>query len=149
MKNLIIIAIAFFSINAIAQDKQTDQQKKDMMATQEMRQKMTPEESAQVQTKKMTLHLDLTEEQQKQVYKILIEEAKERDAKRDAKQAQQLKNAEAKKDQNLEMQNARLDNQKQLKEKMKAVLTTEQFEKFDAMMEIRQDNKAEMKKMKE
>ena len=41
---------------------------------------MTPEQVAELQTKKMTLDLDLTANQQKEVKALLLEEAKKREA---------------------------------------------------------------------
>lgn len=148
MKNLLMIAIAFLTINATAQE---NNQKKAMTAKKEMQQSMTPEQTAELQTKKMTLHLDLTDKQQVQVQQILLDEAKQRDSKREAKQAQQAKVADAKvsQDEKLKMQNDRLDHQIEFKRKMKTVLDPEQYKKFEEMMGERQANKGQMKKMQD
>ncbi len=71
MKKILLIALALISIEGIAQQRMQRPERKDM--TQNMS-SLTPEESAGLQTKRMTLQLDLNKFQQKEIYKINLEE---------------------------------------------------------------------------
>ena len=98
---------------------------------------MTPEEIAKIQTKKMTLELDLNESQQKQVNALLLEEARNRAEKKEA--YNKIKdNAEAKaaltKEDRVKMMNERLDNQIAMKAKMKNILNADQYAKWEQKM---------------
>lgn len=133
MKNLIIIAIALVTIQGIAQG-----QKKEGPNNQERTQRMndlTPEEAANLHTKKMTLHLDLNDKQQKAIYKINLENATLRNERKAAfkskKESGQVEKPS--KEQRLAMQNAKLDHQIANKAKMKTILTADQFSKWEQM----------------
>ncbi len=131
MKKLIIIAIALIAIQGIAQGE-----KKQRPNNQERSQRMndlTPEESATLKTKKMTLHLDLNEKQQKDIYKINLENAtkrKEMMATMKAKKESGQMEKPSKEDR-LKMMNAKLDYQIATKAKMKSILNADQFAKWE------------------
>lgn len=131
MKKLIIIAIALISIQGIAQGE-----KKQGPSNQERSQRMndlTPDEAATLQTKKMTLHLDLSEKQQKDIYKINLENATKRKdmmaAMKAKKESGQMEKPS--KENRLAMQNAKLDHQIATKAKMKSILNADQFAKWE------------------
>jgi periplasmic protein CpxP/Spy len=133
MKKLIIIAIALVSLQGIAQG-----QKKDRPNNQERTQRMdnlTPDEAANLQTKKMTLHLDLNDKQQKEIYKLNLENATKRQEMKAAYKAKKDSGEMQKpsKEQRLAMQNAKLDHQIAMKAKMKTILNADQFSKWEKM----------------
>ncbi|MEZ4793113.1 MAG: hypothetical protein R2783_06530 [Gelidibacter sp.] len=150
MKNLLMIAVALVTISATAQERKKEAHKGEMKDRMEMREDMTPEELAKLQTKKMTLHLDLSEKQQTEVEKLLLEEAKTRKAKMESLKAKKEAGAEKpSKEERLKMANDRLDHQIEMKKKMKAILTPEQYDKFDKIQSKRgamRGKKDEMKK---
>ncbi|SFZ93268.1 hypothetical protein SAMN05428642_10335 [Flaviramulus basaltis] len=131
MKKLILIAIAFIGMQAIAQDapKETprnhDRSKKMM--------NLSAEEIATLQTKKMTLHLDLNKSQQAKIQKMNFENA--------TKRKEMMANFKAKKESGelkkptdedrFKMKNAKLDHQIAMKAKMKDILNEEQFAKWE------------------
>lgn len=130
MKKLIIIAIAFIAIQATGQERQREHRNK------ERGQKMmnlSAEEMATLQTKKMTLHLDLNESQQAKIQKINLENATKRKAMMEARKAKKESgNAEKpSKEERLTMVNARLDHQIATKAKMKDILNEEQYAKWE------------------
>jgi periplasmic protein CpxP/Spy len=134
MKKLCIIAIAFITLQATAQDQKPALTKSKV---ERVKSDMTPEEIAQIQTKKMTLELDLNESQQKQVNALLLEEARNRAEKKEA--YNKIKdNAEAKaaltKEDRVKMMNERLDNQIAMKAKMKNILNADQYAKWEQKM---------------
>ncbi|TBN00857.1 hypothetical protein EYD45_13605 [Hyunsoonleella flava] len=101
---------------------------------------MSPEDMATLQTKKMTLALDLTDAQQEDIYEINLENAKlrkahmaERKAKRESGEVQKPT-----KEQRLEMANKRLDHMIEVKAKMKNILNDEQYTRWERMMAKRQ-----------
>ncbi|MGY0393161.1 hypothetical protein ACW5R3_11470 [Bizionia sp. KMM 8389] len=130
MKKLILIALALVTIQMSAQDKKRMHDKGDRS---EQMSKHTPEEIAELQTKKLTLSLDLTEEQQAQVLALNTKNAKERQAKMDARKEKQ-ENEEAKKptdEERLAMKNEMLDKQIATKQEMKKILNDEQYKKWE------------------
>ena len=81
----------------------------------EKRPELAPEQWAALQTKKMTLALDLDSKQQKAVEKLMRHEAKERQYKKAQSFTRQL---------------ARLDQQIEHKSAMKAILNDSQYEQW-------------------
>ncbi|MBT8205309.1 MAG: hypothetical protein KJP14_04300 [Eudoraea sp.] len=96
---------------------------------------MTPEQLATLKTKKLTLALDLTEVQQKEIQKLTLEQAKLRESKRSEMQEKRKADPEARpsKEERYEHQLARLDEMIAHKAKMKDVLTEVQFEKWERL----------------
>ncbi len=146
MKNLLMIALAVFTLQATAQENKKEARKGEMKERMEARQDMSPEDMAKLQTKKMTLHLDLTEKQQVEVEKILLAEAKDRKAKMEEfkEKKEKAEGEKPSKEDRLKMMNEKLDHQIEMKKKMKAILNAEQYEKYDKMQSSRQGKKKEM-----
>lgn len=116
MKKLVLIAIALISLQAVAQN-----QDKKQMDT------FSPEEMATIQTKKMTLLLDLNESQQMAIQKINLENAIARKARMEAR------NSEKPSPENrAESVNTRLDQRIAMNAKMKKILNDEQYAKWEA-----------------
>ncbi len=123
MKNVILILTALVSLNGFAQKRGAE--------------KLSPEQMATLQTKKMTLDLDLNENQQTKVYQLNFENATNRQLKRGEAKALRA-NGEPKKltsEEQYAMQIGRLDHQIAQKEKMDAILNKDQFTKWEQMQE--------------
>jgi len=133
MKKLILIALALVTIQVSAQNRKQEFRKGDRPEKGQRMSDFTPEEMAQLQTKKMTLTLDLTEAQQKKIEKLNLENAKDRKAKMEARQAQMRdgKSEKPSKEERLKIINERLDKQIEMKQKMKKILDEEQLEKWE------------------
>ena len=133
MKKLILIALALVTIQVSAQNRKQEFRKGERMEKGQRMSDFTPEEMAQLQTKKMTLTLDLTEAQQKKIEKLNLENAKDRKAKMEARQAQMRdgKSEKPSKEERLKIINERLDKQIEMKQKMKKILDEEQLEKWE------------------
>jgi selenocysteine-specific translation elongation factor len=96
----------------------------------EMRkEKLTAEQRTELQVKKMTLSLDLNAQQQKEMAKILAEKNAKRDAMVKDRQAKTNKQKPTR-DERFAMQKQHLDEQIAMKERVKKILTPEQFEKW-------------------
>lgn len=130
MKSLVVIAIAFSTLSVNAQERRQERKVNDHK--KEIMKDLTPEEVANLKTKKLRLKLDLTDMQQKKVESILLEQAVERQNKRKAHQNKKEKDKPSK-EEFLKMQNARLDSKIEMKQKMKDILTEEQYAKFEKM----------------
>lgn len=127
MKKIMILALVFISLNTFAQQKKGDSQRKDRKEMRMQRTDLTPEQQATLLTKKMTLNLDLSENQQKEVYNLNIAQAKERQANReDFKKAKEAGQRPTE-DERYNRMITQLDNQILFQNKMKSILKSEQY----------------------
>jgi hypothetical protein len=130
MKKLIIAAILMTGMASVAQDKPA-------LVKKEKMEQLTPAQRNELHLKKMALELGLNETQQKEMSTIINEQS----AKREAAKADRQKKIESGKkptaDERFAMQNKRLDEQIATKERVKKILTPEQFEKWEKMKQKR------------
>ena len=127
MRKLIVLAVLMAGITAMAQKPERERGQRGDMRD------MTPEQMATLQTKQMTLALDLTEAQQKQIQSLNLDNAKKRAEKMNEMKAKR-ESGEAKKlssEERYAMKTAMLDRQIAQKEKMKKILNNEQYEKWE------------------
>ncbi|MGB6154137.1 MAG: hypothetical protein WBG48_19290 [Pricia sp.] len=127
MKKAIVVLLCLVGMTAVAQkgEKQQRDDKNDM----------TPEQMATLKTKKMTLALDLTDAQQKQIQSLNLENAKSRVARREERKARK-EDDQAKRptsDEHFAMQNKRLDQMIAHKAQMKDILSEEQYSQWEKM----------------
>lgn len=94
---------------------------------------MTPEQMATLHTKKMTLALDLSDNQQGKIYQMNLGNAQLRKEKMEERKSRIENEARQKptSDERFAKQNQHLDHQIAQKEKVKQILTSEQFEKWE------------------
>lgn len=127
MKKILMVILVMATISATAQDQNMKSKRGDMID-------LSPDQVATLQTKKMTLALDLNESQQAKVKTILTRDATARKAKMEERKASK---DEGKKimtsEEKYAKQNERLDYQIARKEEMKSILTADQFEKWEKM----------------
>jgi hypothetical protein len=98
-------------------------------------QNQTPAERANLQTKRMTLHLDLTDGQQKSVNALLLKQNEQRsksfaEAKKNKEAGKQLTDAER-----YQLQVSRLDSQIAFQKEMKSILNEKQYEQWKTQRE--------------
>jgi periplasmic protein CpxP/Spy len=153
MKKLVVIAIALASLQAIAQNHKAEQRKGERKENVYKLNDFSPEQIATLKTKKMTLHLDLTEAQQRDIQKINVANAKERKAKMEARKKMRKSGTTVKPstEERFNMMNERLDKQIAYKKQIQAILSKEQFEKFKKgskhkQMKQRKQNKQRSKR---
>jgi len=110
---------------------------------------MTPEQVATLQTKKLNLILDLTEDQQLEIQKTNLENVQRRRAKieeyKATKEASESKKHTS--EERFNIQNERLDRKIAEKEKMKQLLSKEQFKKWE-MLNVKKSRSKRSKKGK-
>lgn len=143
MKKIILIVLALVTIQVSAQERKQEFRKGERKERIKKFKDFSPEEVAELQTKRMTLDLDLTSSQQKQIQKLNLENAIDRKAKMEERQAQMKDGNKEKpsKEDRLKMMNERLDKQIEMKQKMAKILNSDQMEKWEKMKNRKQVQK--------
>ncbi len=130
MQKLILIAIAFIGLQATAQ--QQGKQAPNRAERGEKMMNLSADDMATLQTKKMTLHLDLNESQQKEIQNINLENAKTRKAHMEDRKAKKEDGVEKPtQEDRMQMMHAMLDHKIEMKAKMKSILNAEQYAKWE------------------
>lgn len=149
MKKILIIAVALLAFQVTAQEQQRERSNKQGKSLKMM--DLSAEDAAALQTKKMTLHLDLNKSQQAEIKKINLENATKRKAMMAERKARK-KSGEIQKptqEQRLEMLNTKLDRKIAMKAKMKNILDKEQYAKWEkAQMQNTKNGKNKKKGLK-
>lgn len=117
MKKIMFTLMIFASLSVFAQEKMN----------------LTPEQSATLRTKEMTLQLDLNDAQQKQVFELNEKLA----IKRAQARVERTERKELTDEQRYEMRIARLDEMIAVKKEMKGILNEKQYEKWEVTMKDR------------
>ena len=143
MKKIILIVLALVTIQVSAQERKQEFRKGERKERIKKFKDFSPEEVAELQTKRMTLDLDLTSSQQKQIQKLNLENAIDRKAKMEERQTQMKDGNKEKpsKEDRLKMMNERLDKQIEMKQKMAKILNSDQMEKWEKMKNRKQVQK--------
>ncbi|WP_034061690.1 hypothetical protein [Lacinutrix jangbogonensis] len=134
MKKLLIVALALFALQVTAQDKKHNKSELRQEKMEHIK-NMDPQEMGKLQAKKMTLALDLTQEQQNNVEKLNIKNAELRKAGMEKRMALKDSNKKPSQEEKLKMENKKLDHQIATKREMKKILNEEQYEKYSKMVE--------------
>lgn len=126
MKKLFIAALLVVGMTSFAQERKGRPERSEM-------EQLTPEQRNQLHLKKMTLELDLNASQQKEMSKIIAEQS----VKKEARMAERKANKDSVKkltsDELFAKKSKMLDEQIVMKERMKKILTPEQYKKWDEM----------------
>ncbi len=127
MKKVIVVLLCMVGMTALAQ--KGERHHRSAMHD------MTPEQMATLQTKKMTLALDLTEAQQKQIQALNLENANMRKAAMEKRKAVKEDDGAKKpsSEERYAMKNKQLDNMIAHKAEIKEILSQEQYEKWEKM----------------
>lgn len=135
MKKIVLFALLFVGMTTLAQEK-----------TNALNEQFTTEQKNQLRLKRMILELNLNSVQQKEMAIIIAEQTTKHEL---IKKERQVNKASCKKmtaEERFVKVNKMLDEKIALKTRVRAILTPEQFEKWDKMQER---NRAFMKgKMK-
>ncbi|MBD3662091.1 MAG: hypothetical protein HUJ11_08040 [Arenibacter algicola] len=137
MKKIVVLIVLMAGITAMAQKPERERGHRGDMKD------MSLEQIATLQTKQMTLALDLSDAQQNEIQSINLENAVKRSEKMDEMKARK-ESGEAKKltsEERYAMKTAMLDHQIAQKEKMKKILNKEQYEKWEKMKKNREGHR--------
>ncbi|WP_157485871.1 hypothetical protein [Flavobacterium soli] len=130
MKKMIAVALLLVGMTGFAQEKISMEDKKSKRVAMEQ---MTPEQKNQLHLKKLTLELDLSASQQKEMATIIAEQQTKREAQKAQFIAQKKADKKLTSDEIFVMKNKKLDEQIAMKERVKKILSPEQFEKWEKM----------------
>ena len=131
MKKVLIALVLLVGMTSLAQEKKVKSERTQM-------EQMTSEQRNELHLKKMTLDLDLTATQQKEISKIIAEQGtkkEDRMTERKANEDATIKQLTA--DEKFAKKSRMLDEQIVMKERMKKVLSTDQFKKWEDMKDQR------------
>lgn len=100
-------------------------------------QEYTPEQRIELQTKRMTTDLGLNEKQAKQIQALLLDENKMKEAQRADMKAKRASGVKLTPEEREAFRAKMQDAKKNMDEKMKSILTPEQFAKWQEKRELR------------
>lgn len=128
MKKITSILALLFVLNISAQEAKI----------QERKQQFTPEQIAELQTKKMELEFELTDKQKKELYQLNLETAQKRVAKKQELKELKEEQKTLTTDEKYQLQLQRLDEMKKHQSEMKRVLGAEKYEVWKEKQQQRQ-----------
>jgi len=106
------------------------------------REKGTPEQNVEKHLKEMTADLNLTDKQQSEIKTILLEQSKKRESKRAEMKSNREKGEMLSDEEKAEMKKKIIDEQLEVKTKMKSILNEDQLKK---LQETHKERKAEIR----
>lgn len=133
MKNLFMVALMMVGMASFAQEKPAPLQKR------EQTEKMTPEQRNAAKLKRMTEELGLNDKQQKEISVLISEQSVKREAAQEQRAANKKNGVKPTADERLKMEGQMLDEKKDMLDKMKKILTPDQYTKWDKMNSERRD----------
>jgi protein CpxP len=138
MKKLFLAALLVVGFTTFAQEQKEKLQRPEM-------EKLSPEQRSQLQLKKITKELNLNLDQQAQVQKLIAEQSAKREALRakikESKDSHEKPTAEDR----AMMNEEKKEGKKAMDDKLKSILTPEQYEKWMSRRE-RNHEKKELRK---
>ena len=129
MRKITSILVLVFALSFTMQAQKRGQGK--MLADMSVTQKAT------LAVKKMTLNLDLSSKQQKEMFTLMQNQINDKAAEREQRKAMRESGKKPTSQEIFDMANAKLDKQIAFKNMVKDILNKEQFEKFEKSMEQR------------
>ena len=136
MKRLSIVLIVLICTTGFAQSHQ-DEKRNHRKEIKKDRLDLSPEEVAELTTKKLTLALDLNESQEKDVQRISLEQANLRkETHQNRKTGEKLS-----KEDRFKTQIARLDRKIAHKKQMKSILNEDQYKKWEMINTVKKKGK--------
>jgi hypothetical protein len=127
MKKIASLAVvALFTISTFAQEQHRQERKRG-----HQRSEFTVDQIAELQTKRMTLQLDLTQQQQEQILEINKTKVAEHKQKKEARKATKEADKAPTSDEVFKIQSERLDKMIAHKAEMKEILNSEQYDKWE------------------
>lgn len=117
MKSLVYITVLFFSLSTFAQKPMAKKQKFDF----------TPEQQADIQSKRLSLLLDLSPKQTQQVKEIQLERAIQRKSMKEAHKKGKVNGEKPSTEEAFKLKSSHLDDLIAFQGKMKNILNEEQY----------------------
>lgn len=141
-KKLIIAALLVIGVSSFAQD----QNQQDKKSNKSKKEKLSPEQRSQAQLDKLTTELKLDAKQQEQIKPIIAEQTAKREAMRAERMASNKKPKELSSGEREAGKQKRKEEKMAMDNKLKAILSPEQFKK---MKDIEEANQEKMRAARE
>ena len=131
MKKVLIATVFLIGMTSFAQEKKVRTERAQM-------EKMTSQQRNELHLKKMTLDLDLTVTQQKEMSKIIAEQGTKKEARMTERKANNyVTKKQLTADEKFAKKSRMLDEQIVMKDRMKKVLSADQFKRWEDMKDQR------------
>lgn len=137
MKKFITMIVLALGITLTTQAQQKGKDQKEQF---------TPEQKTTLKVKKMTLKLDLTDNQVKQVTPIVRKQVEAHNKMREQRKGAKKGDHKMTADERFAKANKKLDRQIAVKKEMKKILNEEQYKKFEKMAQRKQGKKGKKEK---
>ncbi|QBN18652.1 hypothetical protein [Flavobacterium nackdongense] len=144
MKNLFIAVLLLVGVSNYSQEANAPKNKKEK-GSKEMK---SPEQRNEAMLAKMTTELNLDAKQQAQIKPIIAEQSVKMDAMRAQMKANKENNVELSDADKKEMRKKRMADKEATDNKIKAILTPDQFVKYQAMQEAGKAKMQDLQKQK-
>ena len=144
MKYILKILVLLFSLSVFAQQppRQMDSERgKRPNNRMQVKKALTPEQEATLWTKKMTLELDLNQNQQEQIYTLILGKTKKIKLRMENKPKERPSKEEI-----YNMHISRLDEAIAMKESLKKILNDDQFAQWELMKNKKSSKTKDIKK---
>lgn len=136
MKTLFtLLFVSLLSISSWAQPKQ------DMQRMHKKQSNLTAEQKAELMTKQMTLKLDLTDSQAKQIQTLYSSNFTKTEQKRNEMKSKKDAKEKLTEEEKHALKLERLDHQIDMKRNMKSILNADQYEQWTTMQNERQQRR--------
>lgn len=126
MKKVMMAVLLTIGMTAMAQEKAPESKKAAM-------EQFTPQQRNELRVKELTLKLGLNSSQQKDMGKLLAEQSTKMEAAKAERTANKGKNVKLTANERFAKRSQILDEQIAMKEKVKKILTPQQFEKWESL----------------
>ena len=137
MKKVVSILVLVFAFTLTTQAQKKERKERKERTERREKIKLSTEQQVDLAVKKMTLKLDLTEKQQREIKPLIAAKVKGRKAAMEKRKEFKKAGKKPTSDELYDVKSKMLDNQIAAKNKMKNILNKEQFEKFEKMQKGR------------
>ena len=146
MKKLIVIAMVCLITNVSFAQKKRGQRNEKAEHKMERVEQFTPEQHAELKTKKMTLLLDLTNAQQKEILALHTQLAKDHKAKRETMKERKKEGHKLTSEERFEMMSKRIDRQIEVQKQFKSILDNDQYKLWKLHLATKEKGKKPFKR---
>src|SRR4051812_7928430 len=122
MKKVFVMMLLAVGLTAFAQEKKQSANRAEM-------EKLSPEQRNELRLKKLTMELNLNDNQQKEIGKIIAEQSAKREAMMAERKANKEKGVKPSADERFARESKKLDEEKAMQERIRKILTPDQYKK--------------------
>jgi Spy/CpxP family protein refolding chaperone len=136
MKKVFVMMLLAVGLTAFAQEKKQAANRAEM-------EKLSPEQRNELRLKKLTMELNLNDNQQKEIGKIIAEQTTKREAMMTERKANKEKGVKPSADERFARESKKLDEEKAMQDRIRKILTPDQYKKWEDRQNDRKDKMRE------